>query len=233
MEKITELMNNLDLGKLVPQMDKLMDWVLWLAKAAVRIGPVCILLLGLIYLLIPPKEANRKAGYRTYFGMGSITAWQFTQRLSGVLMTLTGLILTIIALVSTRKFSQMAPEAMVEKALSCIKGQIICVLIIFVLMFLVTAVLFDRKGYYRFPIDHSSFPGNLLPPEDLSYVPVKKSGSSKTKRAPASPRKPFKLSFPSAKPSDPVPSADPYSNDPYAEPQEGPLTADDIVIEDL
>ena len=58
MEKITELLNNFSLEKYIPKLDTLMGWVQWLVSLAVRIGPVCILVLGLIYLLCPPKEAN-------------------------------------------------------------------------------------------------------------------------------------------------------------------------------
>ena len=152
MEKILDLMNNLDnLGKFVPKLDTLMGWMQWLISLSVRIGPICILLLGLIYLLIPPKEANRKAGYRTYFGMGSILAWRFTQRVSGVLMTLFGLILTIIAFVTVGRFSGMDTMEMAELAFRCIKGQVICALIIVIFMFVLTTVMFDRQGYRRFP----------------------------------------------------------------------------------
>ena len=93
MEKITELLNTFSLEKYIPKLDTLMGWVQWLVSLAVRVGPICILVLGLIYLLIPPKEANRKAGFRTYFGMGSVIAWNVTQRLAGILMIPMGLIL--------------------------------------------------------------------------------------------------------------------------------------------
>ena len=151
MEKITELFNSLDdLGKYIPDLSKVSGWVQWLISLAVRIGPVCILVLGLIYLLIPPKEANHVAGYRTYFGMGSIKAWRFTQRLSGIIMTVTGLLLTIIAYSAVKKFADMDLMEMGKKAFSLIKGQVICAFVIYVFMFLLTAVLFDRKGYPRF-----------------------------------------------------------------------------------
>ena len=77
MEKITALLENLDFAKYLPAIDKLMGWIDKLITLSIRIGPLCILGLGLIYLLIPPKEANHKAGFRTYFGMGSIAAWLF------------------------------------------------------------------------------------------------------------------------------------------------------------
>ena len=151
MDKIMDLMNNLDhLEKFIPKLDTLMGWVQWLISLAVRVGPVCILLLGLIYLFIPPKEANRKAGYRTFFGMGSILAWRFTQRVSGVLMSVIGLILTIIALITVGKFDGMDTMEMADLAFRCIKGQVICVLIIWILMFVLTTVMFDRNGYRRF-----------------------------------------------------------------------------------
>ena len=151
MDKIMDLMNNLEnLEKFIPKLDTLMGWVQWLISLAVRVGPVCILLLGLIYLFIPPKEANRKAGYRTYFGMGSILAWRFTQRVSGVLMSVIGLILTIIALITVGRFNNMDTMEMANLAFRCIKGQVICVLIIWILMFALTTVMFDRNGYRRF-----------------------------------------------------------------------------------
>ena len=151
MEKITELLDKLEnLGDLLPKLNTLTGWVQWLISLAVRVGPVCILVLGLIYLFIPPKEANHKAGYRTYFGMGSVMAWRFTQRIAGALMTLTGLILTIIAYRAVGKFADLSLMEMAEKAFSLIKVQVICALVIYIFMFLLTAVMFNRKGERRF-----------------------------------------------------------------------------------
>ena len=151
MEKITELLDTLkDLEKLIPKLDTLMDWVQWLISFAVRIGPLCILILGLIHLLIPPKEANHKAGFRTYFGMGSVEAWMFTQRVSGAIMTVVGLILLLIAKGAVKNFAGMDTMEMAEKAFRLVKGQIICALVIYVFMFLLTAVMFNHKGIPRF-----------------------------------------------------------------------------------
>ena len=173
MDKITELLNSLDdLGKYLPKLDSLMGWVQWLISLSVRIGPICILVLGLIYLLIPPKEANHKAGYRTYFGMGSVMAWRFTQRIAGILMTLSGLILTIIAYSAVGKFSQMDLMTMAEKAFSLIKVQVICALVIYVFMFLLTAVMFNRKGERRFGKKTGGALEKLMPKEDPAELPV-------------------------------------------------------------
>lgn len=151
MDKIMDIMNNLgNLEKFIPKLDDIMGLVHKLISLAVRIGPVCILILGLIYLLIPPKEANRYFGYRTYFGMGSILAWRFTQRVSGVLMSVIGLVLTIIAFSTVGKFDGMDNMEMTELAFRCIKGQVICMIFVWIFMFVLTTVMFDRHGYRRF-----------------------------------------------------------------------------------
>ena len=66
-------------------------------------------------------------------------------------MTLFGLILTIIAFVTVGRFSGMDTMEMAELAFRCIKGQVICALIIVIFMFVLTTVMFDRQGYRRFP----------------------------------------------------------------------------------
>ena len=158
MDKIMDLLNNLEhLEKFIPKLDTLMGWAQWLISLAVRVGPVCILILGLIYLLIPPKEANRKAGYRTYFGMGSILAWRFTQRVAGLLMTVLGLILTILAYVNVGKFAGLEVMEMADIAIRCIKTQVICSLILVVFIFILTTVMFDRHGYRRFAFQTNTF----------------------------------------------------------------------------
>ena len=149
MDKIMDLLNNISLEKYIPKLDSVLDLTQKAIELAVRIGPLCILVLGLIYLLIPPREANRHFGFRTYFGMGSIPAWQFTQRVAGLIMTLVGLILLLIAKGAVKNFAGMDLMQMSEKAFALIKTQIIWVLIIYVFMFLLTAVMFDRKGNFR------------------------------------------------------------------------------------
>ena len=204
MEKITDLLNNFSLEKYIPKLDTLMGWVQWLISLAIRVGPICILVLGLIYLLIPPKEANRKAGFRTYFGMGSVMAWNFTQRVSGLLMVPTGLILTLIAYAKVGKFSDMDLMTMAQSAVDAIKGQVICAFIIYVFMFVLTAVMFTRKGDCRFPALTAGAAGKWFFKDEVVEVrkiPVKK----------------------------PVKAEEPV----YEVQGEQVITADDIVIEDL
>ena len=219
MEKITELLDNLDkLGELVPKLDTLLGWTRLLTSFAVRVGPFCILVLGLIYLLIPPKEANRKAGFRTYFGMGSVMAWRFTQFVSGILMTLAGAVLLLWASSVEKTFDSLDALAMSQAAIRCIKAQVICALVIWILMFLVTLVLFDRKGYPRFDI------------------PFLQKFAEKPKKRPLAQL--FQKLTAKKEPTKPLPQPEPALPEPE-QPQDFEvqgqqvITADDIVIEGL
>lgn len=209
MDKITELLNNFSLEKYIPKLDTVAGWVQWLISLAVRVGPICILVLGLIYLLIPPKEANRKAGYRTYFGMGSVMAWRFTQRIAGALMTVVGLILTIIAYSAVGDFGEMDLMAMADKAFSLIKTQVICALVIYIFMFVLTAVMFNRKGERRFG-------------KKADETPARKPRENAVE-APADAQE----AIPEELPVEEIPLVE------YEKQGEQVITADDIVIEGL
>ena len=51
-----------------------------------------MIIMGLLYFFAAPKEANHHFGYRCYFGMGSELAWRFTQRLSGIVLGVLGVL---------------------------------------------------------------------------------------------------------------------------------------------
>lgn len=223
MEKLTELLENLDFSKLLPDLDKLMDLIQKLISLSVRIGPVCILGLGLIYLLIPPKEANRKAGFRTYFGMGSIAAWLFTQRVAGAIMTAAGLFLNFSAKSAANKIAGLGQMQMLEAAFDCFKVQFITIIAIHVFMFVLTMLMFKRKGTLRFKFMRNSFLGKLIPSEE-------KTKRQKKVQEPA----PKKEKLPKKPKAKELPKPEPEPEQPQYERQgEQVITADDIVIEGL
>ena len=217
MDKIMDLLNNFSLEKYVPKLDSVMDITQKAIELAVRVGPLCLLVLGLIYLLLPPKEANRYFGFRTYFGMGSIPAWRFTQRFSGGIMTIVGLVLLLIANSAVKKFSGMNLMQMSEKAIDLIKSQIIWALVIYIFMFLLTAVLFNRKGQYRFRKS-----GDTRFEKLIGAVPAKKKA---VKNAPAQ-------KIPQKTVSEEIPFEEEIPVE-YERQGEQVITVDDIVIEDL
>ena len=91
---LTDLMDVFvpDLGTLIT------DLRYWLVFFMV-IGPVALMLLGAYYLYMAPPEANHKAGYRTFYGMGSVSAWKFTQKLAGRTWLISGLVMLLAAII--------------------------------------------------------------------------------------------------------------------------------------
>jgi len=87
---IKELMDAFDPASLLPEMSEIFGSLVSVCRVAVMVGPIVLLVLGLAYLLLSPREANYYFGYRCYYGMGSVPAWRFTQRFAGVVLGGTG-----------------------------------------------------------------------------------------------------------------------------------------------
>lgn len=148
-ESLKSLMDSFDPAALLPELDKVFGSLATVCRVAVMIGPVVLLVLGLAYLFLSPKEANYYFGYRCYFGMGSVHAWRFTQRLAGTVLGGLGLILTVIMLLISGGFGSMEVTAMVWRAVSCLVWEAVLALLATLAINLAAAVRFDRKGEYR------------------------------------------------------------------------------------
>ena len=148
-ESIKEIMDAFDPASLLPELSGIFDGLISICRIAVLAGPVILLALGLAYLLLAPKEANYYFGYRCYYGMGSIEAWRFTQRLAGAVLGGSGLILTGVMLVISGSFGSMDAMDMVWKAFWCLVWQAVIALLANVAIWAVTFFRFDAKGNYR------------------------------------------------------------------------------------
>ena len=103
-DNLKSLMDDFDPASLLPELDKVLGGLTQAVRIAVLAGPVLILVFGLAYLLLVPKEANYIFGYRCVFGMGSVEAWRFTQRLAGIVWGVLGLVLTVVMFSLTKDF---------------------------------------------------------------------------------------------------------------------------------
>ena len=145
-ESIKSLMDGFDPAALLPDLSDLFGSLATLCRFAVMIGPVVLLVLGLAYLFLSPREANYYFGYRCYFGMGSVQAWRFTQRIAGMLFGGVGLILTIVMYVISGGFAGMEVTDMVWKAAGCLAWQSGLALALTVLVNFLAFFFFDAKG---------------------------------------------------------------------------------------
>ena len=149
MDKITALFEKIDLTKLVPPLEPMLDKVQMIATVALMAGPLVMLLFGLWYFLLPPKEANYSAGFRTWFGMGSVRAWRATQKIAGAVWGICGLILSVVMWLISRGFDKLDVMQTAERAFSCLLWQIGIALITYIGISLTAMVLFDSKGRRR------------------------------------------------------------------------------------
>ena len=148
-ESIKALLDGFDPATLLPDLSKVFDTLAPVCRFAVLIGPVVLLLLGLSYLILSPKEANHYLGYRCYFGMGSEYAWRFTQRLAGFLFTGIGLVLTVVMFAISASFPYMQLTAMVWRAFFCLLVELAAAVLLILIVNLSAAFRFDRKGRHR------------------------------------------------------------------------------------
>ena len=148
-DSIKALLDGMDPAALLPDLSKVFDSLVPICRFAVMAGPLVLLLLGLSYLFLTPKEANYYLGYRCYFGMGSEYAWRFTQRLAGWLFTAAGAVLTVVMFVISVRFPYMALTDMVWKAASCLLVELAAAVLLILTVNISAATHFDRKGKHR------------------------------------------------------------------------------------
>ena len=148
-DSIKEIMDGFDPGALLPDLSTVISNAAIICQIAVMVGPVILLLMGLAYLFLAPKEANHYFGYQCYYGMGSVQAWRFTQRLAGIILGVLGLGLTIAMFIMGSKFETMETMAMVTAAAKSLILQAVLTALSMIAINLTDMFLFDRRGQVR------------------------------------------------------------------------------------
>lgn len=148
-EDFKGLMDGFDPAALLPELDTVMGRLVLIARIAVLTGPAVMLLLGLLYLFAAPREANYHVGYRCYYGMGSVEAWRFTQRLAGIVFSALGLVLVIVMLLVSGGFPQLETMDLLWRAVICAAWEAGLIGVACLAMNTVIALRFDRRGNER------------------------------------------------------------------------------------
>ena len=162
MDKLAELITEFDMENFMPNLDSVIGWVELLARIAVMAGPLLVLIFGLIYFFIPPKEANHSLGYRFYWGMGSIRAWRFTQKIAGLAWMAIGLLLSIIMFIVCNAFRGMDTPQLLSAAITCLFWELGVIAVVCIAIDVVVLLRYDRKGNVR-PNTVIRIPEKLLP----------------------------------------------------------------------
>ena len=148
-EDIKVLMDNFDPAALLPDLTTVVGKVEFITRIAVMVGPVVLLVLGILYFFAAPKEANYRFGYRCYFGMGSEEAWRFTQRFAGLVWGVLGLVLTVVMLIITGSFAGNPIMDIIGKGVRCLLWEAGLILVSILGINLTAMLCYDRKGLRR------------------------------------------------------------------------------------
>lgn len=149
LDSLMSIFSDFDISAFLPELDTLMGWVETLLRLAVMAGPLALLGFGLLYLISPPKEANYGLGYRFWWSMASLDAWQFTHRVVGCVWSALGLVLTVIMGLICNAFRRMEPMDMVWSAVKCLGWELALTLIVCVAVDIVVIATFDKDGFRR------------------------------------------------------------------------------------
>ena len=149
LEDIKVLMDNFDPASLLPDLTNVVGVVELIVRIAMLVGPVVLLVMGLLYFLVSPKEANYHFGYRCFYGMGSVEAWQFCQKLAGIVWAALGLVLTVVMLLLSGGLSAMPIMDAIGFGLRCILWEIGFAVASILGINVTLAVRYDRRGDRR------------------------------------------------------------------------------------
>ena len=144
-------MLNIDFGALVPKLPVFLGLMRTLMAFALLAGPVALLVLAALYLYKPAPEANYNFGYRTYYGMGSVEAWKFSQRFAGLIFGGLGAGLAVIMLIVILFFIGKTLLTVAIMVTVCLVIQIILLIAARIVIAKQCKKYFDENGDRRRP----------------------------------------------------------------------------------
>ncbi len=132
------------------QVSDILDLIPGFVKLLLLAGPLLVLALGLYYFLAGPKEATYRAGYRFRWGMGSVQAWQFMQKLAGIVWMIFGLGLTVFTAVKLAALSELALADMLWQAIPVVVVQAVVMLVGCGIINVIVFARYDLRGRRRY-----------------------------------------------------------------------------------
>ena len=63
-EDLKSIMDAFDPASLLPELESILDILVYAVRIAILAGPAVVLVMGLLFLIFAPKEANYYFGYR-------------------------------------------------------------------------------------------------------------------------------------------------------------------------
>lgn len=149
LDALMAIFSDFDVAAFLPELNTLLGWVETILRLIVMAGPLLMLLFGMLYLLSPPKEANYSLGWRFWWSMASLDAWQYTHRLAGFVWSGLGLLLTLIMAFVCNAFRRMEPMEMVWCAAKSVIWELGLIGAACLAINIAVMMVFDKDGYRR------------------------------------------------------------------------------------
>ena len=137
---------DLDLSKFVPAMPVFLGLLRALLVIIILAGPILLVTLGVMYMLRPAPEANYKYGFRTYYGMGSVEAWKFSQKIAGLAYGGLGAILLLLMFIIVLTFFKKDLFQIANSAIICLLWQAGVTLVARITVGVMCFISFDKVG---------------------------------------------------------------------------------------
>ena len=141
--------DNFGITDLLPEMGGFLGDIRFYICLFLLLTPVIMLIMGALRFFRPAKEANHAVGYRTYFGMGSVYAWQVTQWVSGVLYMAMGALLLILAIIQCIVIGGKEVGNAVTNMFTWLIVEAVGLLLVIVAVEVVIGLQFDKAGNLR------------------------------------------------------------------------------------
>ena len=151
MDFLKGLISDFDLMSILPDLVDVLDWIIKGVNIALIIGPVILAVMGLWYLLLPTREANYVLGYRFFWGMGSVKAWKFTQRLAGLVWLILGWNMANEAYANRASLESLETLDLMYQVIELIIKQVSYVVVSILAINVVVFIIFNFKGNVRRP----------------------------------------------------------------------------------
>ena len=150
MDKVMSLLKEFDIAGMLPEMGKFLNLLTWLLRLILLAGPVVMLVLGVIYFFIPPKEANYSLGYRSRWSMSSVEVWTYAQKIAGFVYMCLGGALTIAMIVVVVLMNRSNDFiSMLTTSLVCVLIQVGLAVASWIVIEIFLRRHFDAFGYRR------------------------------------------------------------------------------------
>lgn len=149
MDAIMDFLKAFDPSTLLPNIFTTVGLIKALARILMLVIPLLLGGLGCAYYFKPLQEANHIFGYRTYFGMGSVEAWKYTQKLAGFGYMALGGGLTVIMIIVNLCLIGAETLTLLTAAAICVMIELILTGIGMLGLNIYLAIRYDRDGNLR------------------------------------------------------------------------------------